>query len=398
MKFFGFELELKRFKSPVKKDVELGESGTTIFNGYITDEDYVPELTGSSAIVTYEKMRKSDGVVRAALLACELPIRAANWYVQPASEEKVDKEIADFVSYNLFEGMSITWDDFLRQVLLELPFGFMVFEKVFTGVEFEGKQMVGWRKFAPRLPFTITKWETESGEDGITQTTPTGGSASIPIEKLIIFTHRKEGDNWYGISILRNAYRSWFFKSHIEKINAIAFERQGLGIPYVKLPKSYTPKDRNTAEKLLKNIRSNEQGYMIIPDGWEIGFIDMKGKEVKDPDSTIRRYNREMLISVLAQFLDLGSGPYGSRSLSADQSTTFHNNLTAVARQIRDAINKYAVRQLVDLNYTVAKYPTLEFSKIGLIEYDKLARTTGMAFQYLGTHTAHGFSKVTLRK
>ena len=41
----------------------------------------------------------------------------------------IDKEIADFVDWNLFENMTMTWDDFLRHALLMLPFGFMVFEK-----------------------------------------------------------------------------------------------------------------------------------------------------------------------------------------------------------------------------------------------------------------------------
>lgn len=379
MKLFGHELKI--FKTP-KNDGELGASGTTIFGGYITDEDYVSELTGSLALTTYNKMRKSDGVVKAALLACTLPVRAANWYIEPASDDEKDKEVADFVSENLFNQMTITWDDFLRQALLMLAFGFSVFEKVFTEIEFEGKQMVGWRKFAPRLQGSILKWQTEEGENGITQQFSTGGTVSIPIEKLLIFTHEKEGDNWLGISILRNAYRSWFFKSNIEKFNAIGFERQSVGIPYAKLPQGYSEDDRKRAEKLLKNLRVNEWGYMIQPEGWEVGFMDMKAKSVKDPDETIRRYNREILISVLAQFLDLGSGATGSRALSADHSSTFHNNLIAVARYIKDTINKYAIKQLVDLNYTVEKYPTLKFSNIGLARYADVAKAlTGLVQQ-----------------
>jgi len=380
MKFFGRNIKLS-FKSPVQKDREIGASGTTIFGGSITDEDYVNELTGSAAIGVYEKMRKSDGIVKSALLACELPIRAANWWIEPASEDEGDKEVADFISENLFNKMSITWDDFLRQALMMLPFGFMVFEKVFKAMEYQGKNMIGWRKFAPRLPATIYKWQTAEGKDGVTQMLPNGKQPSIPIEKLLIFTHKKEGDNWVGISTLRNAYRSWFFKEHIEKINAIAFERQGLGIPYVDLPQGYTDKDYAKAKVLLKNLRANEQGYMIKPKGWEVDFMDMKAKTVKDPDSTIRRYNREILSSVLAQFMDLGSGPTGSRSLSVDQSSTFHNNLTATARQVADVINKYAIKQLVDLNYTVEEYPELKFSKIGIVPYDKIAKALASMVQ-----------------
>ena len=380
MKLFGRELKI--FKTPTVGSRELGESGTTIFGGYITDEDYVVALTGTTALTTYDKMRKSDGVIKAALLACTLPVRAANWYVEPASDDERDKEVADFISDCLFEKMTITWDDFLRQALLMLAFGFSVFEKVFTEVEFQKKQMIGLRKFAPRLQKTILKWKTEEGEDGITQQLSTGGTVSIPIEKLLVFTHEKEGDNWVGISILRNAYRSWWFKNNIEKFNAIGFERQSVGIPYAKLPKGYSETDRLRAEKLLKNLRVNEWGYTIIPDGWEVGFMDMKAGSVKDPSETIRRYNREILISVLAQFLDLGSGATGSRALSADHSSTFHNNLTAVARQVKDIMNKYVVKQLVDLNYTVENYPTLKFSNIGLPAYAEIVKAlTGLTQQ-----------------
>ncbi len=368
--------EVKIFKAPKIKDSEeeIGSSGTSNIKGVITGEDYIPSLSGNSALIKYDEMRKSDGVVKAAVMACELPIRAANWYVAPASDDPKDVEVADFVSQCLFENMTITWDDFLRQALLMLPFGFSVFEKVFQSVKFNGKDMIGWRKFAPRLQKTIQKWETQEGQDGITQMSYLGAeTVSIPIEKLLIFTYQKEGDNWLGISVLRSAYRPWFWKNHIEKIHAIAFERQGLGIPYGKLPASFTQKDRDKMEGMLKNIRANQQQYAILKDGWEMGFMDMKAGTLMDPSETVRRYNREILISVLAQFLDLGSGQTGSRALSADHSSTFHNNLTAVAKTVQDVMNKYAIKQLVDLNYTVAKYPTLEYSYIGLPRYKEVS-------------------------
>ena len=368
MKILGWEFK----KIPKALSQETGLSGTTIFSGQIVNEDYVKELTGTLALTTYDKMRKSDGVVKAALLACELPIRATNWYIQPASDEEKDIEVADFISDCLFNKMTITWDDFLRQALGMLWAGFSVFEKVFQPVEFNGKQMIGWRKFAPRLQKTIFKWQTESGEDGVVQQT-ISKQISIPISKLLIFTHQKEGDNWVGISILRSAYRPWFFKNHIEKINAMTFERQGLGIPIGTLPRGSSSKDRDKMEELLKNVRANEQGYIIKPEGWEIEFMDMKAGTLTNPDETIRRYNREVLISVLAQFLDLGSGPTGSRALSADHSSTFHNNLTALAKTIQDVINKYAIKQLVDLNFTTDKYPSLEYSYIGLPRYKEIS-------------------------
>jgi len=374
MKIPFFSSNKKSFQETViKKDEEIGGTGTAIFEGQISNTDYVPELTGSNALVVYDKMRKSDGVIGAVLLACELPIRSATFYVEPASDDPQDQEIAEFVENNLFKGMTVTWDDFLRQILLMLPFGHMVFEKVFTEVEYKGNTYIGWKKFAPRLPTSIYKWETADHQPGITQILPDGSQPSIPIEKLLIFTYRKEGDNWLGTSLLRNAYRAWFFKQHIEKINAIAIERQGIGIPYAELPPNHTPLDVEKAKEILQNIRANEKAYLIKPNGWDIGFIDMRGNTVVNPVPTIARYDREIMLSTLTQFMDLGSNNVGSRALSTDQSTAFENNLQAIAKQICDTINNYAIKQLVDLNWDVKDYPTLKFTKIGRVDYDKFA-------------------------
>ena len=72
-----------------------GLPGTPIFGGFLRDfGEYNSQLEGLAAIRTYEKMRRSDAQVAATLLACELPIRAANWDVLPASDDPLDREIA----------------------------------------------------------------------------------------------------------------------------------------------------------------------------------------------------------------------------------------------------------------------------------------------------------------
>lgn len=82
-------------------------------------------------------MRKSDAQVFATLLAMELPIRATKWSVKPAANEDGETgdfewEVADFVQKALFDKMESTFDDFLREALTMLPFGFSIFEKVWT--------------------------------------------------------------------------------------------------------------------------------------------------------------------------------------------------------------------------------------------------------------------------
>ena len=356
---------------------ELGKTGTTIQAGQIISDEYVSDLkTIRKAVDIYDEMRRGDGVVKATLMACELPIRSADWYVEPASNSDQDKEIAEFVQENLMNVMTITFDDFIRQALLMLPFGFMVFEKVFQEYIWHGKRMIAWRKFGPRLPKTLWLWETQDKKDGITQLLTTGEMISIPMDKLLIFTNQKEGENWEGISMLRSAYRSWYFKEMIEKTNAIGFQRQGLGVPKAKMPENYTEQQKTQIIEVLQNMRGSETSYILEPHDWDIEWMDMKASSVKDPDETIRRLNREIFIGCLAMFLDLGSGSgQGSYALSADQSSTFYDALEAVAKQLASIVNRYAVKQLVDLNYDgVEKYPALTYTKMGKVDLKEFSQ------------------------
>ena len=358
-----------------KKTRPLGVSGTSIFSGIIAGEEYNAELSDIKGIKIYDKMRKSDATVRAAVVATQLPIRRANWFVKVDSEDEKDIEVRDFVERALFDEMTITWDDFLRQALLMLPFGVMVFEKVFTVKEVEGKQRVIWKKLAPRMPKSITHWETAEGKKGIQQLAPNLSTVmSIPLEKLLVFVNEIEGENWWGTSILRAAYKHWFIKTNLEKIDSVAHERQGLGIPFVKLPSGYTDQDVTRAENILKNLRANEQSYLLEPVDLEVEFKDMKSNTTKDPTRAISYHNRQIVLAVLAQFLDLGSGATGSRALSEDHTNLFLQSLEAIANGVADVINKFAIKELVDLNFEgVEIYPELAFNGISRVDVEKLS-------------------------
>lgn len=368
-------------------EIEIGQSGTNIFDGIIDDE-YNPKLAGTTGIEKYEVMRKSDATVKAVLLATSLPIRRADWFVASASEDEKDKAIRDFISKALFDLMSITWDDFLRQALLSMPFGVMAFEKVFKIEVIDGKTMIVWRKFAPRLPTSIKYW-TANGGDGITQQLLSGTDAMIPIEKLLIFVNEKEGDNWWGVSTLRAAYKPWYIKSNLEKIDAIAQERQGVGIPFVQVESTATAEDMSKAKKTLQNLRTHDKAYIIEPKDQPVEFKDMKANTTKDPSKSIAYHNRQIALSVLAQFLDLGSGSTGSRALSIDQTDLFLQSLEAVANSIANILNKFAIPQLVDLNFdNVQDYPKVDFTDIartdvaGLsVAYQRFTQSGGLTPQ-----------------
>jgi transcriptional regulator NrdR family protein len=359
---------------------EIGMTGTYNFRGII-NEDYNSQLSGRVAMRVYDEMARSDATVKQALLACTLPVRRANWYVEPASQDEKDLEIADFIKHALFEYQEITWDDILRQALLSFQYGVFLFEKVFDFKEVEGKEKIIWKKFAPRLPRSILQWQMGDGNAGIRQLLYTGPTVDIPMNKLIIFVHEKEGDNWWGISGLRSAYKHWYMKTQLEKIDAIAHERQGMGIPFIKMQDGYSDADQQQAVKILKNLRASENGYLIEPANITVDFKDMKAQNTKDAEAPIKYHNRQILVAVLAQFLELGNTSSGSRATSTDHSDLFLKSLESMANNIAGTFNKCAIKELVDLNYDgVIEYPTLKYN--GVAKED--INTLSTALQRLG--------------
>lgn len=354
----------------------LGDSGTPGLHGIITEE-YNPQLQGVQGIRVFDEMRKSDGTVRAALLACTLPIRRAKWFIKPASEEQADKDIANFVEHALFDWIEgMTWNDILRQALLMTAFGVMPFEKVYGTKDHEGKTYVTLEKLAPRHPRSIQQWELADGTFGVQQIRQDGVQAQIPGSKLLIFVNEREGDNWWGTSMIRAAYKHWYYKNNFYKIDGVAFERQGLGVPVIHMPEGYTDADERKAVTAMQNLRANENAYLVLPKGYEFEFADMGSSTTRDPEKSINHHNRQILISVLAQFLELGATEVGSKALSADHSELFMKAIESIANTICDEINRNLIVELVDLNFNdVENYPTIDFDGITKVDITSLGTT-----------------------
>lgn len=351
--------------------ISLGDSGIKMLHGFIYDE-YNPELQAPHSFRVYEEMRKSDGTVRAALQAAKLPIRRAKWFVKQGTDDEQGIEIATFVEHALFDWMEdMSFGDLIRQALNMLDFGVMPFEKVYWEKQFEGKRYITFRKIAPRMPKSILRWELPDGTFGIQQIRQDGIQAMIPGDKLIIFVNERDGDNWLGTSALRAPYKHWFMKNTFYKIDAIAFERQGLGVPTMKMPVGYTQADLGKVVTSLKNLRASESAYMIEPAGYEFKYADMGARTVRDPEKSINHHDNKILMSFLAQFMELGSTKTGSGShaLSQDHSDLFLKGLEAVADTIKDTICRQAIKQLVDLNYSgIVAYPTLDYEGIDRVD------------------------------
>ena len=354
----------------------MGAPGTAILQGIIYNEDYNPDFFWRDAVEIYDQMIRNDGQIMAIVQMMELPIRRANWTIEPASQDARDIEIASFVESCLFHDLryqtqdgrtlSQKWDDILRHALMMLRYGFSGFEKVW-------REEDGWIKLArltPLLPISFYRWWVGADNElvGIQQYTfkdYTYQFIDIPADKLLLFHHRMEGANYQGYSLLRSVYKHWYYKDQFYKIDAVGLERNAIAVPYIKLPASANQSDVQAANAILANLRANESMGATIPFDWEIGYLPGSEHYAAHALKSIEHHDVMIARGVLAQFLNLGSTETGAYALATAQIETFLQNLQAEAAYLEDVFNGDLVRQLVDFNYDgVAVYPRVKCARL----------------------------------
>lgn len=348
-------------------DKEMG-SASTEYRRMLGGEEYNLALAGHQGLEVYDEMRRSDAAIRQSLRIAKTPVLAGRWFVESADpgDEEADNQ-AQFINDALFKWQTSSWFDFLTEALLMLDFGYFVFEKVFMAKQVpfgEGmKDAIVWRKFAPRHPRDIEEWEYDQhgGPNGAYFATWDGSDPVwIPIDKLLVFTYDKEAGNIEGISLLRSAYKHWYYKDNLYKIDAIQKERHGIGIPVIKLPPNYSPTDKTLANELGRNLRTNERAHVVLPPMWELEFADIKGRVV-DIGESIDHHDSQIVRNVLANFVGTETS-----SAATVQVELFLKATRFIADIIADVINKHAIPELMDYNFSgVDEYPRLGVRRIG---------------------------------
>ena len=354
----------------------LGATGTAIFGGVITSEEYNEDFYWKDGVKIYEQMLRSEAQINAIRNAIEQPIRRATWTVTPASDDPVDIEVASFVQSCLMDDMCYTttegrkihqkWYDTLRHILMHLWFGYMPFEVVWRKEE----GWVKWAKWTPLLPRTIWRWWI--GEDnelvGVQQWTFKNYNyqyVEIPVGKLLLFVNRQEGNNYEGVSLLRPAYKNWWYIQQFEKIEAIAEERNAVSIPVIQLPEGFTSAELQAAQSIVQNARVNELMGVTLPPHWTFDYPRNQQKYSAQVQPAIQYHQAQMARNILADFLQsttTGTGSYAQTSARID---FFLLALQSICEYIEDVVNTEAIPQLVDYNFVgVAVYPKIKASKL----------------------------------
>lgn len=350
---------------------EIGRVGQKRYAG-VFYEEFLPELSGLRGIETFKEMANNDDIIFAMLYAIEMLLRQTEFNAEPSSDKAVDKETAEFVE-GCMDDMQATWQDTLSEILSFITYGWSYHEIVYKrrcgrskdprySSKYDDK-LIGWRKLPVRSQDTLSRWAYDPVTDelqGMVQVAPPDYTeVLIPIEKALHFRTRSAKENPEGRSVLRGAYRDWYFKKRIQEIEGIGVERDLAGFPVLHAPPSLEIWDKDdpdmraaftNAQQIVSSIRRDTQEGIVLPDGWDLQLLSAGGKRNFDTNQIIERYDKRIAMTTLSDFILLGQQSAGSFALSSNKTELFGTAMGTYLDIVCDVFNTQAIPRLIDLN------------------------------------------------
>lgn len=367
---------------------DYGSYGLRQYSGWVREE-FLPQLVGREAARVYREMLDNSATIGAMVFAITQAMRKVEWRLEPANDSSEAKAEAEFAD-SLRDDMSHTWEDFVAEALSMLGYGYSVHELVYkrrlgprpNGVETPTSKFsdgrIGWRRLPIRGQDTVLKWffDVNGQVRGVTQQPWVGPLIDIPVEKMLLFRPTAHKNNPEGRSVLRNAYRSYYFVKRLEELEAILFERMS-GFPVMYVPNQLLEKALAAQpdpaalqalaayKKLVTNVRIDEQMGAILPsdcyrdgDGklsnvrmYEFKLLTPEhGKGSVDVDKTITRHTINMMMTLLCDFLTLGHETRGTNNLAVSKVDMFFAAIEGWLNSIASVLNNYALPRLWQMN------------------------------------------------
>lgn len=344
-----------------------GSPGIKRTSGYVTEE-FLRELRDQYGLRAYREMGDNDPIVGGLLTLIGGLFRTIDWSAEPRDpEQSEDVEAADFVNEELTE-LEPSPKELMSEAIDVFQFGFAIAEQIYRRRD-DGK--IGWREWRFLAPETRDRWIFDNETDecvAFVQRPPSDyRERIIPLVKCIhLRTTRRKG-NPEGKSILRNAWRDWYYKVRLEEIEAIGCERDLAGLPVIRIPLQYMDPNAPTedrafyeqAKRLVRNVRRDEHEGLVLPSDVDkdsgkplvdFQLLSSTGTRSIDIGRVIERHDSRIAMSALADFLLLGHQTVGTFSLSSDKTSMFSVVFGGFADAMASELTRQAADRLTKLN------------------------------------------------
>lgn len=367
---------------------EYGRSGLRHWGGFVFDEWLQQLQQGRRAAEVFREMGDQDPIVGAILYSIQMLMRRVSWWCEPK-----DSPESEWL-WDALNDMMFSWPDTISEIISFLQYGYSWHEIVLkvrngktgdprtSSLYNDGK--IGIAKLPLRSQDSLWKWVFDDyGEiEGMIQNPPPDYLLRfIPRQKSLHFRTNIFKDNPEGRSILRTAYRSWWFIKNIQQIEAIGIERDLAGLPVLTPPEGTDIWDTsdtnmsgmlNMAKQVVSSIRRDEQEGVVLPFGWTLELLSSGGSRQFDTTAIISRYETRMATSVLADLVMMGQDKVGSYALSVTKKDLFSASLGAYLDIISTVINTQLVPVLWEVNGFKGDPPKLCHGSVETIDLQTL--------------------------
>ena len=359
-------------------EIEMGDTGTRRFGGY-TAEEFLPELQRQNGAQVYDEMRKTNSTINAVLTIMTQLLYKVKWQWRTKIASDLAENRSRIVE-TMFNDMEKPFLQIQSDIYTFLPFGYSLLEIIWKrrmgengDPRFNSRFDDGlWapRKIPLRSQKTISRWEFEPtgtpiGAEQIVATT--GKQILIPMDRLLHFRTTTEGDMPEAISILRGSYEDYNFVKKIKRIEAVNIERDLAGIPVFHIPQKFMLSSATDEQKQVyamfkqmgENLRNNSQAYLILPSEvdekgnpyYKFELVKAAGQKLIDTHLVIERYQADIAIQLLADFIHMGAKKAGGTyNLAEVKIKFFVQSLNYYLDIVQEVFNSKLIPQIYKMN------------------------------------------------
>ncbi len=389
--------DLDKLQQQIRPNVAIGRPGLKQAGGHLYEE-YLPQLSGKRGIKVFKEMSENDAIVGGILFAISAVLSAVDWHVEPDDEDlPEDREAADFVETCMAD-MSNTWSETVVEALSMLVFGWSFMEVTWKRRDGQKRDRLmssrhedgrwGWAGFDIRAQDSLLRWEFDGDArlTGMWQLPPPDfQSRFIPLEKAVLFRLNPKKGSPEGASLLRTAYRSWYFKRRLQELEAIGIERDLAGLPVLygdpSMFMSGNEEKLESYKRLVRDLKRDEQEGVILPSlrddqghlVYELTLLSTGSRRQADTTDIINRYNAEIAMSAMSDFMLLGHSRTGTYALGVTKTDLWATAFGYVLDTIRNEVNERELPRLLALNGMTGRC-RLEHGKPGNVDVEKFSK------------------------
>jgi hypothetical protein len=122
----------------------------------------------------------------------------------------------------------------------------------------------------------------------------------------------------------------------------------------------------------------DDQGHKVF----DLVLLSSGGSRQFDTDKIIQRYDQRIAMSILSDFILLGSDRVGSYALGTSKMDLWSMAVDSIAKNIAEVINQHAIPRLLKLNgMDIARAPYLTYGEVSHVDLNEIAGFVGNLVQ-----------------